>query len=238
MEVDVDRMISRADAIERCLLQRLTDHPVLQRVASLTRTELVALLLQRRFISMIFTPVYDMGIDALSDADALGLAREIVREEYPQGRPSHREDLVDDLMSLGATRSQVLACKPTAETIATVNESLELMAEATTADGDVRVLAMLRLWGEVVVSVEYGVFWSAMKPLFEASDKASSFYFEHYSHDGCEQLATASTRTHSGRLGVCLRDLLSSGSAVDAFEDVETRIVDSRLRFYDQFVET
>ena len=141
-------------------------------------------------------------------------------------------------MSLGATRSQVLACKPTAETIATVNESLELMAEATTADSDVRVLAMLRLWGEVVVSVEYGVFWSAMKPLFEASDKASSFYFEHYSHDGCEQLATASTRTHSGRLGVCLRDLLSSGSAVDAFEDVETRIVDSRLRFYDQFVET
>jgi len=67
MEVDVDRMISRADAIERCLLQRLTDHPVLRRVASLTRTELVALLLQRRFISMIFTPVYDMGIDALSD---------------------------------------------------------------------------------------------------------------------------------------------------------------------------
>jgi hypothetical protein len=235
MEVELDAAIAQADAVEGALLKRLTGHPVLRRAGALSRTEIAALLLQRRFISMIFTPVYDMGIDALTGSDALHVAREIVREEYPAGRKSHREDLVDDLLTLGLVRSDVLASRPTAATLATIGETLELMADATTDDSGVRVLAMLRFWGEVVVSVEYGVFWSAMKPWFDAADRASSFYFEHYSHDGCEQLATASTKTHSGRLGVCLRDVLRGPAALAGLTDVETRAVHSRERFYDQF---
>ena len=236
MEVDVDAAIAQADDVEAALLERLTGHPVLQRAGALSRDEIAALLLQRRFISMIFTPIYDMGIDALIGSDALQVAREIVREEYPAGRKSHREDLVDDLLALGLTRADVLASRPTATTLATIGETLELMADATTDESGVRVLAMLRFWGEVVVSVEYGVFWSAMKPWFEAAGRASSFYFEHWGHDGCEQLVTASTKTHSGRLGVCLREMLRGPAAVAALTEVETRVVRSRMRFYDQFL--
>ena len=237
MEVEVDAAIAQADGVEGALLQRLTGHPVLRRAGALSRTEIAAILLQRRFISMIFTPVYDMGIDALTGSDALQVAREIVREEYPAGRKSHREDLVDDLLTLGLTRSDVLASRPTAATLATIGETLELMADATIDESGVRVLAMLRFWGEVVVSVEYGVFWSAMQPWFDAADRASSFYFEHYSHDGCEQLVTASSRTHSGRLGVCLRQMLRGPAAVAAFTEVETQVVQARVRFYDQFLQ-
>jgi hypothetical protein len=38
-----------------------------------------------------------------------------VREEYPDpsgNTPSHHEDLVHDLIALGATRVQILGCRP------------------------------------------------------------------------------------------------------------------------------
>jgi hypothetical protein len=225
-----------ADRTEKKLLSRLIDHPVLQHADALAPEQLIDVLLQRRFISMIFTPVYDMGIDALSTQAALEVAREIVREEYPAGKPSHREDLVVDLISLGATKHQILACRPTPSTTSMLIETLELMGEAAADGDDVRVLGMLRFWGEVVVAVEYRQFWKAIAPHFSTKGHRSRFYHAHYSHDGCEPLATASSRTHSGRLGVCLRELLVSPNTVRAVSQLETRVVESRQRFYDQFV--
>lgn len=224
-----------ADRAERRLLSRLTSHPLLREADALSHEQLIEVLLQRRFISMIFTPVYDMGIDALSMPAALDVAREIVREEYPDGQPSHREDLVVDLLALGATRGQVLGCRPTPATTSTLIETFELMGEAAAAGDDIGVLGMLRFWGEVVVAVEYGHFWKAIAPHFSTPTRPSRFYEAHYTHDGCEPLATASPKTHSGRLGVCLRELLISDSTADALAKVQTRVVESRLRFYDQF---
>ena len=236
MTTDVLDVVRDADRTEQRLLSRFTSHPVLQQADVLSHGQLIELLLQRRFISLIFTPVYDMGIDALSMPAALDVAREIVREEYPDGKPSHREDLVGDLLALGATKQQILSCRPTPVTSATLIDTLELMGEAAADGDDVRVLGMLRFWGEVVVAVEYGLFWNAIAPQFSAAQRPSHFYQAHYTHDGCEPLATASLETHSGKLGVCLRELLLSQSSADALADVETRVVDSRLRFYDQFL--
>jgi hypothetical protein len=224
-----------ADRAEQRLLSRLTSHPLLREAGALSHEQLIEVLLQRRFISMIFTPIYDMGIDALSMAAALQVAREIVREEYPDGKPSHREDLVVDLLALGATRRQILGCRPTATTTATLIETFELMSEAGAAGDDIGVLGILRFWGEVVVAVEYEQFWKAIRPHFLTSTRPSRFYEAHYTHDGCEPLATASLKTHSGRLGVCLRELLISHSTTDALANVQTRVIESRLRFYDQF---
>jgi hypothetical protein len=177
-----------------------------------------------------------MGIDALSTQAALDVAREIVREEYPAGKPSHREDLVSDLVALGATKRQILGCRPTPATTTALTETLKLMGEAAVDADDVRVLGMLRFWGEVVVAVEYAQFWKAIAPHFSTNARHSRFYHAHYSHDGCEPLATASSRTHSGRLGMCLRELLVGPNTVSAVSQLETRVVESRLRFYDQFV--
>jgi len=109
------------------------------------------------------------------------------------------------------------------------------MAEAATEGSDVGVLAMLRFWGEVVVAVEYGQFWKPLERHFAALGRRSRFYHEHYSHDGCEPLATASSQTHSGKLGVCLRDMLITPSAMTTVANIGSRVVESRLRFYDQF---
>jgi hypothetical protein len=230
-----------ADRTEGELLDRLTGHPALQSLDSWPPERFLAMLLQRRFVSLIFTPMYDIAIDALRDPPAIRLVRQILREEYPGrfGRqPSHREDLVHDLLVLGATTDQVLACRPTPTTSSILTDTLHLMSDAAHDASDLRILTIVRFWGEVVVSVEYGEYWKRMAAQFDAAGVRSRFYFTHYSHDGRESLVTASTRsrTHSGRLGARVKQLLAASGTGDEFADLEAQVLELRLRFYDQFL--
>lgn len=237
---EVRRLALIADASEAELLARFTAHGVLAGIEGLGEEAFLDVLLQRRFVSLQFPAVYDIGIDGLADDSAVRLVREILREEYPDASgatPSHREDLVCDLLALGATKEQILASRPTPVTAGVIEETLELMLDATAADGDVRVLTLLRFWGEVLVSVEYGEFWRRMEGSFRAAGVASRFYRPHHQHDGCEPLATASQSlpTHSGRLGGCLVRVLASDRDAQEFARTEQAVLAARLRFYDQF---
>jgi len=229
------------DAAEARLLARLTAHPVLRELESTPQAEFMRMLLQRRFLSLMFTAMYDIAIDALTDPTTIKLVREILREEYPDpsgDTPSHREDLIADLVALGATRAQILACRPTAVTASVMAETLALMCDAAADMSDVKVLTILRLWGEIIVSVEYGEYWKRMDTQFAGAGARSRFYVGHLHHDGREPLATASdsSDTHSGRLGACLKRLLDGDGALEQFLDVEEQVLALRLRFYDQFV--
>jgi hypothetical protein len=231
----------RADETEARLLARFESHAVLRGVEQLEQRVFVELLLQRRFLSLLFAVMYDAGIDGLTDAAAIRLVREILREEYHDrsgGTPSHREDLVHDLLALGATRERVLASRPTAVTASVIEETLGIMLDAAASGDDVGVLTILRFWGEVLVSIEYGAFWRRMQDRFDAAGVASRFYEPHHHHDGAEPLAPASeaSTTHSGRLGACLARLLVSDAGCEEFARVERRVLDARVRFYDQFL--
>jgi hypothetical protein len=112
------------------------------------------------------------------------------------------------------------------------------MLDAAAALGDAAVLTVLRFWGEVLVSVEYGEFWRRMEGELEAAGVASRFYHPHHHHDGREPLAAASdgSATHSGRLGACLvRSLEQESGALEEFARVERALLAARMRFYDQF---
>jgi len=237
----VPQRVLSADASEAALLERFEAHPVLAGVEQLSDEDLLAVLLQRRFLSLLFAAIYDIGIDGLGDERAITLVREILREEYPDpsgATPSHREDLVADLLALGATRAQILGSRPTTVTASVVERTLALMLDAAAAPGDVAVLTMLRFWGEVLVSVEYGAFWRRMDRCFDASGAASRFYHPHHHHDGAEPLALASpaSATHSGRLGACLAGLLDGDDdALAQFERLEHELLELRRAFYDQF---
>jgi hypothetical protein len=241
---EVPQRVLNADAAEAALLAEFAAHPVLARVEELADDAFLDVLLQRRFLSLLFPVIYDIGIDGLTGDTAVALVREILREEYPDASgatPSHREDLVADLLALGATREHVLGARPTAVTTGVIEETLALMLGAAAADGDVEVLTILRFWGEVLVSVEYGEFWRRMEERFDAAGVPSRFYHPHHHHDGREPLALASagSRTHSGRLGSCLATLLEAADGGDAaaerFARVEARVLALRMRFYDQF---
>ncbi len=229
-----------ADASEARLLARFTAHELFASVEQREQDELLEVLLQRRFLSLLFPVVYDIGIDGLADAASIKLVREILREEYPDpsgNTTSHREDLMSDLLALGATRAQVLAARPTATTTSVIEETLALMLDAAATGGDVAVLTILRFWGEVLVSVEYGELWRRMHSGFGGGAARSRFYHPHHHHDGREPLSTASdsSTTHSGRLGACLTRLLQDDGAIDRFARIEEQLLAARMRFYDQF---
>ncbi len=230
----------RADAVEDELLARFTAHPVFVHIEQIGQDAFLEVLLQRRFLSLMFPVMYDIGIDGLTDPTAVKVVREILREEYPDpsgATPSHREDLVADLVTLGATRAQVLASRPTAVTRAVIDRSFALLAEATEGDSDLELMTIIRFWGEVLVSVEYGEYWRRMAGRFAAAKVPSRFYHPHHHHDGRDPLATAGedSLTHSGRLGACLVRLLAGEDGAERFAATEARVLALRLEFYDQF---
>ncbi len=121
-----------------------------------------------------------------------------------------------------------------------------MIADAALDASEVAVVTMLRFWGEVIVSVEYGAYWKRMAKHFDPpdqpGDRPSRFYFPHYAHDGSDTLEASSVAsiydpeaTHAGRLGGYLKSLLGEPGAAEAFAMVESRILEIRLRFYDQF---
>lgn len=238
---EVRHRVLSADAAEAELLSQFTGHRLFAAIEELDRAAFLEVLLQRRFLSLLFPVIYDIGIDGLRDESAIRLVREILREEYPDptgATPSHREDLVGDLLALGATREQIAGARPSAVTQAVIEETLALMLEAASAPGDAAVLTILRFWGEVLVSIEYGEFWRRMEGEFEAAGRTSRFYHPHHHHDGREPLADASetSATHSGRLGACLALSLSvEEGAPETFGRAEAAVLVTRMRFYDQF---
>ncbi|KMO93833.1 hypothetical protein [Streptomyces roseus] len=232
------------DGFEDALIEEFRAHPVLANVAGLPEEDFAALLLQRRFVSLAFTPAYDLAIDLLRDEAGLRIARVILREEYPDGHgrtPSHREDMTHDMRRLGISRPALVASRPTAATRAVVQDTLELIADAGGhADADLRLLTILRFWGEVLVSVEYGRLWERMAPLLtEEGTNRSRFYHPHHVHDAkTHSLATVSllSGSHSDRLATRVTELLAQEESTDGFRELEERALHLKSRFYDQFL--
>lgn len=232
------------DEAEEALIDRFRQHPILAGMASLPEQDFASVLLQRRFLSLAFTPAYDLAIDLLTDDDIVRTARVILREEYPDSRgytPSHREDMRDDILALGVSRRALVNTPPTAQTLDTITATFRLIAAAgADQDPDLRLLTTLRFWGEVLVSVEYGQMWPRMATrLVIDGENHSRFYYPHHIHDAKVQPITATSplaATHSDRLGVRLATLLSDQRHWPLFLQVEEDIVRLKYAFYDQFL--
>lgn len=231
------------DIFEDDLIEQFRRHPVLNNLELLDDADFVAVLLQRRFLSLAFTPAYDLAIDLLNDEKGLKVARVILREEYPGSKgytPSHREDMKEDLLQLGVSRKDLVETRPTGATVEAITKTLALISEAASGKfSDAQLLTILRFWGEVLVSVEYGELWRRMAPrLKKEGENRSRFYYPHHIHDKkVRPLAAESllASTHSDQLGVRLWQLLDSDEAEDCFMSVEKDILLLKMRFYDQF---
>lgn len=231
------------DSYEDDLIERFRNHPVLANLAALTDDDFHEVLLQRRFLSLAFTPAYDLAIDLLADEQSIEIARVILREEYPgpEGRTrSHREDMKEDLLRLGLSRAQLAGSRPSPVTIKAINEIMALISDAGGQPyADACLLTVLRFWGEVLVSEEYGLFWPRMAARLSGGGKIRSvFYYPHYIHDRkANSLSSTSllSSTHSDQLGMRLWQLLEKPGAHQGFREMEARILDHKLEFYDQF---
>lgn len=244
------------DAREAELVARFQDHPVIAGVARLTREQLLELLLQRRFLSLAFTPLYDLAVDAFDDRETKDCLREILREEYPANdQPTHREDLVADLIALGATWEMVVESAATSATVETIGRLVQALrkVEARTLY-QVKVLSFMRLAGEVLVAVEYQRLWPSLETFGlrgersrtalapEASRVASRFYYPHLRHDGgtfrlSDDNDELPPMSHSDRLTELLRQRLraTGPSGVESALQAMERAISIKVAFYDQF---
>ncbi|GAA2060838.1 hypothetical protein GCM10009801_02720 [Streptomyces albiaxialis] len=231
------------DQFEDALIERYHGHPVLARITRLTEPDFAEVMLQRRFLSLAFTPAYDLAIDLLRDEEGLRIARVILREEYPDAHgqtPSHREDVKEDLYRLGISRAELVASRPTPATSRAIQGTFELIAEAGAhEDADLRLLTILRFWGEILVSVEYERLWQRLEERFtENGRNVSRFYHPHLVHDAkSHPLATVSllSGTHADRLATRLSEMLTDAAAVAAFKESEERALALKTAYYDQF---
>ncbi|MBV7330182.1 hypothetical protein KFU94_18420 [Chloroflexi bacterium TSY] len=240
------KTLRNLDKYEQMLISRFKSHPCFGNLYRFSREEFLTLLLQRRFLSLAFTPVYDMAIDGLTDPQAKQTARHLLREEYPDERGvvlSHREDLVTDLLSLGATRKMLFESHPTDVTLQSIQSTFALFGGYTDDDFyQIRLLTILRFWGEVLVSVEYGMLWDRLEEmgLAPTGGKQSIFYYLHYRHDAKQKSlddpALVVAIAHADRLAVHLTELLTSPSAIEHCAQVEEEILVVKSQFYDQFI--
>ena len=232
--------VEELDDFEDGLIGQFRQHPVLVNLDLLSPADFADILLQRRFLSIAFTPAYDLAIDLLEDEKGLEIARVILREEYPGSEGytrSHREDMKEDLLRLGVSRKDLVATRPTAATIQSITDTFTLISDAATGEHpDVRLLTFLRFWGEVIVSVEYGELWRRMAQRLNSDQ--SSFYYPHYIHDAKRHPLVASSplaTTHSDQLGMRLWEILKTEKEGESFKSVESEVLNLKLRFYDQF---
>ncbi len=244
-----DDSLEALDAFEDGLVAEFNAHPVLTALPGLAADDFHEVLLQRRFVSLAFTPVYDLAIDLLGDEPVRRVARAILREEYPDDSghtPSHREDLKHDMLEIGVDRRALVERRRTPATRTTIERTFDLVADLGGADGegltDLRLVTFLRFWGEVLVSVEYDHMWRRIGPILTAGGtNRSRFYHLHHVHDAKNRpLPNVSLLAggHSDRLAARQVELLAAAdptAAADAFRQVEQSAVALKTSFYDQF---
>ncbi|MCS5693656.1 hypothetical protein NZK33_16975 [Cyanobium sp. FGCU-6] len=165
-------MLKELNAYERQCISALQSHPLFRKTADLSWDELIVVLLQRRYLSLLIINVFEFVIDALESEMLRATVRLILHEEYPRNTrgtplPSPRDLLFRDLRHLGASRLQILT---TAESALTREVRLESLAALESClslpHGELALLCVLRFGAEVLVSVEYGCLWPRLSERF------------------------------------------------------------------------
>jgi hypothetical protein len=213
-----------------------------------------AILLQRYWISEEFTHIYDVSLNRMTDAssEAQEIVRRIIRDEYPIDpnknwkTPSHREDLVTDLLRLGISRKEFVSSTPSPTTSIVIESAKQIVRSFGSLDSpDIPLLAFLRFWGEVTTAVEYGCFFPRLKKLF--GRHRSAFYNFHTNQDAkrFSLLETISSytllTTHSDQLGFFIADSVSRDNSknqivfTQAKEATRTALT-NKIDFYRQFL--
>lgn len=228
------------DARELELIARFRTHPFFSRAQELNDASFLLVLIQRRFLSLAFIPVFQLALGCMTDRTALAVVRKIVREEYPRDSPSHAENLVAELIVLGATRTQIVVSQPTQKTIQVIRRSLRLLQRSLPEPAmQIRALAVIRFWGEVLVAEEYDCLTCRMAAMGLNSEN-SQFYWPHFQHD--KRLASfahgSNSKTHSDMLTVILRRLMDTPEKLRLCAEANSETFHVKRRFYDQFLPT
>ena len=243
-------MLEEINSLETNLINQLQSHALFTKIDTLSWQEFLAILIQRRFLSLSIVNIYELVIDALEDTIIKQTVREILHEEYPRntkGIPlaSHRELLFQDLLNLGATPELILTTLETVETKKVRSQCNYLMVNCLgKTNTQVQLIAFLRFWAEVLVAVEYSCLWKRISEKLDSKNSGdkprSEFYYFHLIHDsrncdlGRENLLGG--LTHAQELGVHLTRLITTPEKEIACREIVEKAYLLKCEFYNQFL--
>ncbi|MGV0028555.1 hypothetical protein [Phormidesmis priestleyi] len=243
-------MIETLNDCEIFLIAKFRSHSLFNQIDTIAWQDLLAILIQRRFLSLSIVNLYEFTIDALTDEPIKRTVRGILNEEFPRNTkgvplPSHRELLFQDLLNLGATSEMILTTLETPTTKKVGNESYQRMVSCLGEKHcQVGLIAFLRFWAEVLVSVEYSCLWQRISECLSNGQSPhkirSEFYYFHMIHDSRNsdigQESILGGLTHSQELAIHLKRLISSEDALVYCLNLQENAYQLKCQFYDQFV--
>lgn len=243
-------MIETINSFEISLIEKFRSHPLFTQIDAISWTDVLEILIQRRFLSLSIVNIYEFVIDALTDGQIKRTVRGILNEEFPRNTkgvplPSHRELLFQDLLNLGATAEMILTTPETPVTQMVRDESYKRLVGCQSEKyGQVGLVAFLRFWAEVLVSVEYSCLWQRISERLSNGQSnhkiRSEFYYFHLIHDnrnsdiGKESFLGG--LTHAQELAIHLQRLISSEDALLYCINVEENAYQLKYQFYNQFI--
>ena len=243
-------MFEKINSFEISSIEKFKLHPIFVHIDTIAWHDFLEILIQRRFLSLSIVNIYEFVIDALTDEEVKRTVRVILNEEYPRntkGIPllSHRELLFQDLLNLGATREMILTMPETPVTKMLRDESYKLIGNCLGEEYfQVGLVAFLRFWAEVLVSIEYSCLWQRISERLSTgqsdSKVRSEFYYFHMIHDRRNSdIGDASFLgglTHSQELAIHLQRLICSEDALFYCINIEEKAYQLKYQFYNQFV--
>jgi hypothetical protein len=243
-------MIETINSFEVSLIEKFRSHPLFTRIDAIAWHEVLEILIQRRFLSLSIVNIYEFAIDALTDPEIKKTVRGILNEEFPRNTkgiplPSHRELLFQDLLNLGATSEMILTTTENPVTKMVRDESYKRMVGCLGEKySQAGIIAFLRFWAEVLVSVEYSCLWQRISERLSNGQSnhkiRSEFYYFHMIHDsrnsdiGKESFLGG--LTHSQELAIHLQKLISSEEALLYCINIEESAYQLKYQFYEQFI--
>ena len=203
-------------------------------VRKMSNAEFKRMLLQRKWTSYAFTPLYDFGIDGMQNEKAKIILRSIRNDEYPPEGPSHREDLVHDMKIMGMDIEEIINEQPSKHTEKTIKAQFDFLRMKEEKEiQDIKVVTFLRFALEILVSVEYSVFVRRLED-FGLNRRNSKFYWPHFMHDMKQHPLGTKGSTHSDMLSEQLGDMLDTLKKASACGKYVQKSYDLRAEFFRQ----
>ena len=226
------KFIEELNNHENQLIEKLRSHPTLSNLDKLTNQQFEHFLLQRRFFSLWFTPILEHVLVGLENQDMKKIIGWLIREEYPLNAPSHREDIVSDLMKIGISKSKILTTKPTNRTQEIINKTLKLLEYEE--NFDIKGTIAARFIFEVCPGEEYELIVKELERRYGMKNTDSVFYWPHFEHD--KKKSKHVGESHSDKFNAILSQIIDSDQNLELAKQITDSAYQIKTDFYNQFL--
>ncbi len=209
-------------------------HRIYDSFATWSEEQFRRYLLQIGFIAQNFVRWYETAKQGMESEAAKEVIRGILREEIPQGAPTHQDERLHDLQLIGISAQRFRNTRPSWQTNRTIKYLFQLV-KYPQPDYDLRVMVTLRIAGEVLVAEQYRHIVRYMTKRLGINPRQSRFFREHYEHD---LKGGANKNGHTEAFDRLLIEMIRTDHDLEVAMDAAVKAFHARSSINDQFLPT